>query len=246
MNKLQGKVALITGGNSGIGYATAELFLAEGAEVIITGRNDAALQEAVRKLGPQASSIVSNADDISQLRTLAGQVGRPIDVLFINAGVGIFSPFEQMTEADFDANMDVNFKGAFFTIQSLLPLLHDGASVILNTSINAHIGMAGASAYAASKAALLTLARNLSQELLPRRIRVNAISPGPVATPLFGKMGLPEEAVQQIAAGIQSQIPLGRFGQPEEIAKAALFFAADDSSFVLGAELIVDGGMATL
>lgn len=249
MGKLTGKVAIITGGNSGIGLMTAQEFLREGARVLITGRNEAAVTEAVNALGEGATGLVSDANQMSDVLSLGEKVAAltgKIDVLFVNAGMGKFAPIEQMSEEVFDEIMDINFKGAYFSIQALLPLLNEGGSIILNTSINAHIGMAGASVYAASKAALLSLIRNLSTELLPRRIRVNAISPGPVVTQILNKMGLPAEALAATKSHIQSQIPLGRFGTAEEIAKIALFFASDDSSFVLGAELIADGGMATL
>ncbi len=249
MGKLTGKVAVITGGNSGIGLTTAQEFLREGARVLITGRNETAVTEAVSTLGEGASGLVSDTNQMDDVLSLgekvAALVGK-IDVLFVNAGMGKFAPIEQMSETVFDEIMDTNFKGAYFTLQALLPLLNEGGSIILNTSINAHIGMAGASVYAASKAALLSLIRNLSTELLPRRIRVNAISPGPIGTPMWGKLPLPAEQLQAMAGHVQSQIPLGRFGTAEEIAKIALFFASDDSSFVLGAELIADGGMATL
>jgi NAD(P)-dependent dehydrogenase (short-subunit alcohol dehydrogenase family) len=249
MSRLSNKVALITGGNSGIGYATAEAFIKEGATVIITGRSAQSVAEAVEKLGPQAKGIVSDTakmEDIRQIADAVSAISSQLDVIFINAGIAKFVPFEHMTEAVFDETFDINVKGAYFTIQKLLPLLKDGSSIVLNTSINAHIGMEGASVYAASKAAMITFARNLSRELLPRQIRVNAISPGPVATPILSKAGMPEEVLQHVAAGIQSQIPLGRFGTSDEIAKIAVFFASDDSAFVLGAELIADGGMSTL
>lgn len=252
MNRLPGKIAVITGGNSGIGFATAQEFLAEGAErVIITGRNADAVARAAQTLGERATGLVSDAGsmaDIAQLADLVGAVSPVIDVVFINAGVGRFAPIEFMTEEAFDVNMNVNFKGAYFTIQALLPLINQGGSIVLNTSINAHIGMPTASIYAASKAALISLARSLSAELLPRRIRVNAISPGPVVTPFHTveKLGITETQLAQMGAGIQAQVPLGRFGTMGEIAKAVVFFASDESSFVLGAELIADGGMSTL
>lgn len=252
MNRLQNKVALITGGNSGIGYASAQVFLAEGAEhVIITGRNAAALQQAADELGDRATGLVSDTGSMAAIGVLAEQVesiaGR-VDVLFINAGIGKFAPIEQMTEEMFDANMNVNFKGAYFTIQALLPLMSEGGSIVLNTSINAHLGMPTASIYGASKAALISLARNLSAELLPRKIRVNAVSPGPVVTPFHTteKLGLTDDQLAQMGEGILAQVPLGRFGTMEEIAAAIVFFASAESSFALGAELIVDGGMRTL
>lgn len=251
MKKLSGKTAIITGGNSGIGLATAHEFIAQGAKVIITGRNKKSIDEAVSQLGPQAHGIVSDSGDMQQVKQLAEQVQAitsKIDVIFINAGVGKFNSVEAMEEAVFDEIMNVNFKGAYFTLQQLLPLVNDGGSIIFNTSINAHIGMAGASVYAASKAALLSLIKNLSAELLPRRIRVNAISPGPVGTPLHSseKLGISADQLQQMGEGLIKQIPVGRFGEAGEIAKVAAFFASDDSSFILGAELIADGGMYTL
>lgn len=252
MKRLEGKIAVVTGGNSGIGYASAQQFLAEGAsKVIITGRSSEAVQQAVRELGPQAMGIVSDTGQMTDISTLAEQIKTitdHVDVLFVNAGTGKFLPIEFMTEEAFDLNMNVNFKGAYFTIQALLPLMNDGGSIVLNTSINAHIGMPTASVYSASKAALISLARNLSAELLPRRIRVNAISPGPVVTPFHStqKLGITEEQLGQMGAGILAQIPMGRFGTMDEIAKAVVFFASDESSFVLGAELIADGGMSTL
>lgn len=252
MSRLLGKVAVITGGNSGIGYASAQAFLAEGAErVIITGRSQLAVNEAVGTLGERATGIVADVADLAQIRafrhTLGTLVDR-VDVLFVNAGVGQFAPIEQMTEATFDYNMDVNFKGAYFSIQAVLPLMGEGGSIILNTSVNAHMGMAGASAYGGSKAALVSLARNLSAELLPRRIRVNAVSPGPVVTPLHSthKLGISDDQLAQMGQHIQGLVPLGRFGQVEEIARTIVFFASDDSSFILGSELIADGGMVTL
>lgn len=251
MKKLEGKTAIITGGNSGIGLATAHEFVDQGARVIITGRKQQSVDQAVAELGENASGIVSDAGDMAAIRQLGEQVkaiAPKIDVVFINAGIGQFDGVENFGEELFDQIMNVNFKGAYFTIQQLLPLVNDGGSIILNTSINAHIGMAGASVYAASKAALLSLIRNLSAELLPRSIRVNAISPGPVVTPLHSseKLGISDEQLQQMGEGIRSQVPIGRFGEPKEIARIAAFFASDDSSFVLGAELIADGGMATL
>ncbi len=251
MNKLSGKTAIITGGNSGIGFATAKDFIAEGAKVVITGRSEKSVQDAVELLGAQASGIVSDAADMQQIAALGEKVkalSGHLDIIVINAGVGKFNSLDQMTEEMYDEIMNINFKGAYFTLQQLLPFVKDGGSIVLNTSINAHIGMAGATVYAASKAALLSLARNLSAELLPRKIRVNAVSPGPVGTPLHTaeKLGLTDEQLQQMGEGIIKQIPIGRFGEAEEIAKIITFFASDDSSFILGAELIADGGMATL
>lgn len=251
MKKLAGKTAIITGGNSGIGLATAHEFIAQGAKVIITGRNQQALDTAVAQLGPEAQGIVSDAADMAQISKLGEQVKAitpNIDIIFINAGIGKFAPIDGMSESTFDDIMNVNFKGAYFNLQQLLPLVNDGGSIILNTSINAHIGMPGASVYAASKAALLSLAKNLSTELLPRRIRVNAVSPGPVVTPLHSteKLGLTDEQLKGMGEQLTKTIPIGRFGTAEEIAKTVAFFASDDSTFILGAELFADGGMYTL
>jgi NAD(P)-dependent dehydrogenase (short-subunit alcohol dehydrogenase family) len=251
MKKLTGKTAIITGGNSGIGLATAHEFIAQGAKVIITGRNQKAIDEAVKELGDQAHGIVSDSGDMQQIKQLASQVKgitSNIDIIFINAGVGKFNSVDGMTEDMFDEIMNINFKGAYFTLQALLPLVNDGGSIIFNTSINAHIGMAGASVYAASKAALLSLIKNLSAELTGRRIRVNAVSPGPVVTPLHTseKLGISNDQLDEMGKGLIQQIPVGRFGTADEIAKVVAFFASDDSTFVLGAELIVDGGMYTL
>jgi NAD(P)-dependent dehydrogenase (short-subunit alcohol dehydrogenase family) len=251
MKKLSNKTAVITGGNSGIGFATAQEFIAQGAKVIITGRNQKSIDEAVAELGENAHGIVNDSGDITQVNNLGNQVKAitdNIDIIFINAGVGQFNGVDQMSETMFDSIMDINFKGQYFSLQQLLPLVNDGGSIVLNTSINAHIGMAGASVYAASKAALLSLAKNLSAELLPRRIRVNAVSPGPVVTPLHSaaKLNITEEQLAQMGEGIASQVPIGRFGTSEELAKIVTFFASDDSTFLLGSELIADGGMSTL
>jgi len=251
MNRLENKVAVITGGNSGIGFATAKEFIAQGAKVIITGRSQESVDKASEELGANAFGIVSDVSNLEDISQLAGHVKESfskIDIVFINAGIAQFAPIDQVTPEFYDLSMNTNFKGSYFTIQALLPLMNEGGSIILNTSINAHIGMPGASIYASTKAALLSLAKNLSAELLPRKIRVNAISPGPTQTPLHSsaKFGITEKQLAEMGEGIVSQIPVGRFGTAEEIAKAALYFASDDSSFVLGAELIIDGGMSTL
>jgi NAD(P)-dependent dehydrogenase (short-subunit alcohol dehydrogenase family) len=249
MGKLEGKVAVITGGNSGIGLATAKEFRAQGAQVVITGRDQQTLNDAEREIGGDILAIRSDASSLTEIDKLFAAVRERfshIDVLFVNAGVGKFAPIEAVTEELFDGIMDINFKGAYFTIQKALPLLNDNASIILNTSINAHIGMPNSSVYAASKAGLITLARTLSAELVDRGIRVNAISPGPVTTPIFNRLGLPPEELEQTARRIQEQVPMKRFGRPEEIAKTALFLASTDSSFLLGTEIVADGGMSQL
>ena len=253
MNRLQNKVAVITGGNSGIGFATAQEFIAEGAQVVITGRNAQAVQQAVAQLGSQAVGVVSDAASMADLHQLAAQVQAHhahIDVLFVNAGVSYAAPVALVDEAHFDAQFAINVKGAYFTIQQLLPLFNDGGSIILNASATAHKPFPGISVYAATKAALLAFARNLSLELLDRRIRVNAVSPGPVATPLnpkmFDKLGMSAEAGAQAVAGYAELVPMKRVGEPKEIATIVAFLASDDSSFVVGEEIIAGGGIATL
>lgn len=247
MSKLKGKTAVITGGNSGIGFATARLFLQEGANVIITGRNEKAVSEAVQSLGKGASGIVSDAGKINDLNALPQKIAKlspTIDILFANAGVGLFAPFEQTTEEIFDSNMDINFKGVFFTIQKLLPLVPNGSSIILNSTVLTHSGMETTAAYSASKGALNSFCKTLAVELAGRSIRVNSVSPGPINTPIYSKMGMPEDALQEFANGIMQKLPLKRFGQPEEIANAVLFLATPESSFMTGADILVDGGAA--
>jgi NAD(P)-dependent dehydrogenase (short-subunit alcohol dehydrogenase family) len=232
MNKLTGKTALITGGNSGIGYETARLFLQEGATVIITGRRADAVKDA------------GSMSDLDALPSKVAKISSAVDILFTNAGVGLFAPFEQTTEALFDANMDINFKGAYFTIQKLLKMIPDGSSIILNSTILVHSGMETTTAYTASKGAVLSLGKTLATELAGRNIRVNTISPGPINTPIYSKMGMPADVLQAFAAGVQAKIPLKRFGQPNDIANAVLFLASEESSFLTGTELTVDGGKA--
>jgi len=249
MKKLENRTALITGGNSGIGFATAKEFIQQGAKVIITGRNAAALEDAKQSLGENAFTLLSDAsnmEDVFKLQQQVKAIFPSLDILFINAGVAKLAPFETMTEAQYDETFNINVKSAYFTIQQLLPLFNDGGSIVLNTSINSHIGMANTTLYAASKGALITMARTLSTELLSRKIRVNAISPGPVRTPLYDKFGFDKEQAEAVQASIVGQVPMGRFGTPEEIARIVTFFASEDSSFVIGAELIADGGMITL
>ena len=253
MNRLQNKVAVITGGNSGIGFATAQEFIAQGAQVVITGRNPQAVQEAVAELGSQATGIVSDAASMDDLRQLAAQVQAHharIDVLFVNAGVSYASPIGQVDEAHFDAQFAINVKGVYFTIQELLPLFKEGGSIILNSSATVHKAFPGISVYVATKAAVVSLARTLSLELLDRKIRVNAISPGPIATPInhkmFAKLGMSAESSAQAEAGYADLVPMKRVGQPKEIATIATFLASDDSSFVLGEEIVAGGGIGTL
>jgi NAD(P)-dependent dehydrogenase (short-subunit alcohol dehydrogenase family) len=245
MNRLKGKRALITGGTSGIGLETARQFLAEGARVAITGTNPATIEAARAELGGDVLIIRADAGDVRAQQAVADAVRDGLgglDIVFINAGVGDFRPVEQWDEAGFDRSVAINLKGPFFLVQALLPILANPTSIVLNTSINAHIGMPNSSIYAATKAGLISLARTLSGELLPRGIRVNAVSPGPIATPLHGKLGMSEADVR----GLVAQIPAGRRGDPSEIAQAIVFLASDEAAFTVGSELVIDGGMSTL
>jgi NAD(P)-dependent dehydrogenase (short-subunit alcohol dehydrogenase family) len=245
MNRLQGKRVLITGGTTGIGLETARLFLQEGARVAVTGKNPKTLESARKDLGPAALVFDSDAGNVADQKKLAVLIRDSfgaLDVLFLNAGIAEMQPLEQWDEAAFDRSLDINFKGPFFLVQALLPLFSNPASIVLMTSINSHIGMPGSSVYAASKGALLTLARTLSGELIGRGIRVNAISSGPIETPLYDKLGMKDAKLQSLVA----QIPARRMGKASEVAQAVLFFASDDSPFTLGSELIIDGGMSNL
>lgn len=245
MDQLQNKTAVITGGNSGIGYATAADFLAKGAKVLITGRKPEAVQQAAAALG-KADSFIADQGRIEDSQKLAEYIrdryGK-IDILFVNAGVAAMEPFTNVTEASFDTVMDINLKGAFFTVQHLLPLINDGGTIILLSSVNAYAGMPGASVYSASKAGLNSLGRTLSRELASRKIRVNIVNPGPVATPILEKAGIPKEAINE--EQLAKALPIGRIGQPEEIAKLVSFLASDDASFITGAEYNIDGGIIT-
>jgi NAD(P)-dependent dehydrogenase (short-subunit alcohol dehydrogenase family) len=247
MGRLEGKVALITGGNSGIGLASARRFVAEGARVAILGRNQASLDSAAADLGADAVVVRGDVARIADLERFIGQAVQSLgkaDILFANAGVAPFIPLDQVDEAAFDTIMNVNVKGVFFSVQKALPHLNDGASIIITSSVVNQMGMANGSVYSASKAAVRSLVRTMAAELSPRNIRVNTLSPGPIDTPIFGRLGLPAEAMEEMAAGINTQVPLGRFGRPEEVANVALFLASDESSYVQGAEFSVDGGMA--
>ncbi len=249
MNKLTEKVAVITGGNSGIGLATARRFVQEGARVAIMGRDAETVRAAIDELGDAAIGVqgdVTNMGDLDNLFEIVREKFGSIDLLFVNAGVGQVRPIEAVDEAHFDLQFGVNVKGAYFTVQKALPLMNDGGAIVLNTSIANQTGNPNFSVYSATKAALRSLARTLSAELVGRGIRVNAISPGPIETPIFGRLGLPEDALEGLAQHFTEQVPMNRFGQADEIANAVLFLGSPESSFVLGHELVVDGGMSQL
>ncbi|CAI1590712.1 SDR family oxidoreductase [Serratia marcescens] len=249
MARLQGKYALITGGTSGIGLETARQFIAEGATVAITGRSQSALDAAGQALGGKTLLLLSDAGDIPQQRELAQRLGQRwprLDVLYINAGDVTHRPLQEWDEQSYQRLMDINLKGPFFLIQALLPLLANPSSVILCGSVSAHIGLPQSSAYAASKAGLLSLARTLSGELHARGIRLNGLSPGPTETPALGKLGLAEADEQALRNDIRALVPIGRMGSALELAKAAVFLAADESAFMVGAELQMDGGVGNL
>ena len=244
MTKLSGKVAVVTGGNSGIGYAAAKDFIDNGAKVVITGRNAEAVNRAAKELG--AVGIVADQSSLADTDSLVNQVKSQfgkVDILFINAGVVTMAPIEVLTEEQFDNNMDINFKGAFFTLQKFIPILNEGASVINLSSINAYAGMPNTAVYGASKAALNAITRVAALELAPKKIRVNAISPGPVKTPIFGKAGLDESAINEFSSAMQNRVPLKRFGESDDIAKLVTFLASDDASFITGSEYVIDGGV---
>jgi NAD(P)-dependent dehydrogenase (short-subunit alcohol dehydrogenase family) len=248
MDRLKGKRALITGGSTGIGLETARQFLNEGARVAITGKNPATLEAARKELGGVlviASDAADAAAQTGVAETVQKELGK-LDILFVNAGIADLKPIGQWDEAAFDRTFNINVKGPLFLVQALLPVFANPASIVLNTSVNAHIGMPNTTVYAASKAALLSLARTLSGELISRGIRVNAVSPGPISTPLYSKLGLAEADLKNVAASIQNQVPARRFGDPGEIAKAVVFLASDEAAFTVGSELLIDGGMSNL
>lgn len=245
MTKLTGKTALVTGGTTGIGFATAKLFLEQGARVAIIGQNKERLNEAAKQLDNKVLAIRADMSKVSYIEAMFEKVKEvfgSLDILFVNAGIAKLAPMDAVDEKLIDEVFNINFKGTFFTIQKAAPIMSEGSSVVVNTSVNNQMGMAGSSIYGASKAAVRSLVRVLGGELIGRGIRVNAVSPGPVQTPIYGKLGVPEEQLQEFASQLQQKIPMQRFGNPDEIAKAVLFLASEDSSFVLGEELIVDGG----
>ncbi len=256
MKKLEGKVAVITGGSSGIGLATAQRFVSDGAYVFITGRRQSQLDAAIKQIGKNNNNIagvqgdVSNLADLDRLYATVKEQKDRIDILFANAGVGELAPLGEITEDHFDKTFSINVKGLLFTVQKALPLFQDdsgsGGSIILNASIASSKGIEALSIYSATKAAVRSFARSWTVELKHRKIRVNAISPGPIDTPGVSGLVQGEEQIEQFKTSIVSAVPMGRMGSPDEVAKAASFLASDDSSYITGIELFVDGGMAQI
>ena len=247
--KLENKVTVITGGNSGIGLATAKLFSKEGAKVVITGRRQDVVEAAAKEIGGGAVGITndtSNMTDIDNLYQEIEKLHGKIDVLFLNAGVATFAPIDYVTEEMFDNQFNINVKGLYFNIQKALPLMKSGGSIILTTSAADQTGSPNTSVYSASKAAVRSLARTLSGELLAKGIRVNSIAPGPIETPIFDKLGMAEEMLNQVKEQFAGMVPMKRFGTADELAKGALFLASDVSSYIAGIDLAVDGGLVSI
>src|SRR5215475_7100371 len=247
--RFKGKVAVVTGGNSGIGLGVAKAYAQQGARVAITGRNEKTLEAAAKEIGDGTLAIQSDAGKVAEIEAAMKQINKRfgrIDALFVNAGIAKLVPFETVTEELFDETVAINLKGVFFTVQKAIPLMSKGSAIVLNASINAHLGMPGTTVYGATKAGVVNMAKTLSADLLERGIRVNAISPGPITSALLARDGISDEKLQGTKDWIKSQVPIKRFGTPEEIAAAVLYLTSPESAFVLGTELIVDGGMATL
>lgn len=249
MGRLTGKTALITGGTTGIGLATAKLFLKEGARVAIIGQDAQRVEAAGKELGEGVLALradVSSASDMAGVAAKLKSAFGSLDVVFANAGIAQPMPFSDVDAKHIDNQVDVNFKGVIYTVQSVLTMLNNPSSVVLTGTTLVEQGVAGLAVYSATKAAVRSLARTLSTELTPRGVRVNVISPGLIETPIYGKLGLPPEAVQEWAGQLMAKVPASRFGQPDEVAKAVLFLASDDSSYMIGENILFDGGMATL
>jgi NAD(P)-dependent dehydrogenase (short-subunit alcohol dehydrogenase family) len=249
MKRFEGKVAVVTGGSSGIGLATTKRLQEEGARVAICGRSQKTLDEAVRTIGNGVVAVqadVAKLTDIDKLYAEVSQKLGKIDVLFVNAGFGKLARLAETSEAGYDEQFDTNIKGAYFTIQKALPLLNDGAAVILTTSVAGSKGKAGTSTYAATKAALRSLVRTAAAELVGRGIRVNAVAPGPIVTPVYERMGVTKDAADKFMRELEAGIPMKRFGQPEEVAAAVAFLASQDASYITGVELNVDGGQGQI
>ena len=249
MKRLEGKVAVVTGGNSGIGLATAKRLQEEGARVAISGRSRTTLDEAVKSIGNGVVAVQSDVSNLADIDKLFAEVSRKlgkIDVLFVNAGVAKFASIAETSESLFDENFNTNIKGAYFTLQKALPFLNDGASIILNTSVADSKGNPATSAYSATKAALRSLARTAAAELVGRGIRVNAVAPGPIETPILGRTGLPKQAIDQFSRDIVTRVPMKRFGQSAEVAATVAFLASEDASYITGEEINVDGGIGQI
>jgi len=247
--RFQDKVALVTGGNSGIGLATAQAFAREGARVAIAGRDPETLKQAKASLGTNAIAIQADVAKLADIDRAIAQVAKEagrIDVLFVNAGIAHFAPIEASDEAFFDRQFAINVKGAFFTIQKALPLMKPGSAIVINASSVVNVGVPNSAVYAATKAAVGSLARSLALELAPKGIRLNVVHPGPIETPIIGRMGLSAETTQEMAGQILASVPLKRFGTPEDVARAVLFLASDEAGYVHGTSLTIDGGMAAL
>jgi NAD(P)-dependent dehydrogenase (short-subunit alcohol dehydrogenase family) len=249
MARLEGKTALITGGTTGIGLATAKRFMQEGARLAVTGRNEETMKEAKRQLGEAVTVIRSDAGNVADQAALAAQLGASfgkLDVVFINAGTGTFQPIEAIEAEEFDRQFAINVKGPLFLLKALSPLLNSPSSVILNASIAGSLGMPNTAIYAATKAALLAAMRVSAAEWAERNIRVNAISPGPITTPIYGKLGLPPDVVAAFGEQMRQSVPMKRFGDANEVANVAMFLASSDSSYVTGTEINVDGGRSNI
>ncbi len=246
--RFKDRIAVVLGGNSGIGLASAIEFASEGAQVVITGRDPVTLAAAAEEIGPGTLALQSDISDLAALDVAMARIaevhGR-IDVLFVNAGIGAFVPLEDVTETYWDTMLGTNLKGPFFAVQKAVPLMSAGGSIVLTASLGHVKGIAGNSVYAAAKAGLRSLARNLGAELVGRGIRVNSLSPGPIDTPLFTRSGIPEAELPAFRATIEGSVPMRRFGAPHEAAKAVLFLASDDASYITGVDLFVDGGVAS-
>jgi len=245
MKRLEGKVAVVTGGNSGIGLAAAKRLAEEGARVAISGRSQKTLDEAVKLIGGDVLAVKSDVSQLPEIDTLFSAVAKKfgkIDILFANAGIAEFVPFAASSEEVYDRQFDINAKGAYFTIQKALPHLNDGASVILNTSVVSHEGLPNGSVYAATKAAMRSFTRSLAGELVGRKIRVNAVAPGPIATPIISRQGAPQQQIDELTQMLINSVPMKRMGAPEEVAGAVAFLASADASYITGVEIDVDGG----